>query len=103
MVSGTNKFVLEGNLVKDFVVTKSKKSDKVYSSNSVAVNKIYKDVEKKEVKKTTYFPFTLWDKAAEAAAKEFKKGSWVTVSGELKYKDKYDVLVWSIKPKGKKA
>lgn len=50
---------------------------------SLATSQSYKDREGKWVRDTTWHNIVMWNKMAEAAGKDIKKGNRVTISGRL--------------------
>src|SRR5262245_46218456 len=73
--------VLDGNLVRD-PETKKTKNDKTITTFSVAMNHEYGN--KEGGKQVSYVPVEAWDRLAENCATYRKKGSRVTVSGNLR-------------------
>jgi single-strand DNA-binding protein len=98
-VKNLNKVTLIGNIGKEIEMLKT--GDKNYCRLSVATTEnIYSGGVNKEV--TTWHNITLWEKQADFAAENFRKGSRVIVDGKLvsrTYVDKTgkSVYVYEIK------
>ncbi|MBI3396298.1 MAG: single-stranded DNA-binding protein [Spirochaetia bacterium] len=73
--------ILDGNLVRD-PETKKTKNDKTVTTFSVAMNHEYGN--KEGGKSVSYVPVEAWDRLAENCATYLKKGSRVTISGNLR-------------------
>lgn len=73
--------VLDGNLVRD-PETKKLKGDKTVTTFSVALNHEWGG--KDGQKTVSYVPVETWDRLAENCASFLKKGSRVTISGNLR-------------------
>jgi len=77
-----NRATLIGNLAKD-VELKTTPSGRSVASCAIATNKVWKDQQGQQQKKTEFHNLVIWGKLAETFSKYLKKGSKVLVEGEL--------------------
>jgi single-strand DNA-binding protein len=73
-----NRTILAGNLTRDFEVRYANGSDTAVVSNTIAVNRKFKDKDE-----TTFVDFTAFGKAAETMNQYLSKGSSVLIEGRL--------------------
>ncbi|MCR4579014.1 MAG: single-stranded DNA-binding protein [Treponema sp.] len=78
----TNSIVIDGNLVKDPVLSEPKAGFKVCKM-TVAVNRWYKDESGNAVDKVSYFDVDAYANSAEFCNKYAKKGAPIRVVGRL--------------------
>lgn len=85
-----NKVVLMGNLCRDWELRYSKDGTPI-GSNSLAINRAWKDEDGEKKEEVTFVDLTLFGKSAETAAEYQKKGSLTHIEGRLrqeKWEDK---------------
>ncbi len=78
-----NSIILEGNLVKDAVLSEPAAGFKV-GNFTLAVNRFYKNKNDQAVDEVSYFDVETYGKSAELCEKKAKKGRGVRVVGRLK-------------------
>ncbi len=78
-----NSIILEGNLVKDSVLSEPAEGFKVCRF-TVAVNRFYKNKNDEGVEEVSYFDVEAYGKTAEYCEKKAKKGRGIRVVGRLK-------------------
>lgn len=77
-----NRATLIGNLAKDVELKKTPQGVSV-ATCSIATNKLWKDQNGQQQKKTEFHNLVIWRGLAETFSKYMKKGSKVLVEGEL--------------------
>lgn len=78
-----NSIILEGNLVKDSVLTEPTEGFKVCHF-TIGVNRFYKNKNDVGVEEVSYFDVEAYGKTAEYCEKKAKKGRGIRVVGRLK-------------------
>ena len=78
-----NSLILEGNLVKDPVLSEPSTGFKVCKF-SIAVNRFYKNKQSEGVEEVSFFEVEAYGNVAESCAKFGKKGRGLRVVGRLK-------------------
>jgi single-strand DNA-binding protein len=78
-MSGLAKLVVTGNVVRD-VEVKTTSNGNVMAKTSVAVNQFGRD-------EALFLDVTIWGKRGEAASKILRKGTPVTLSGNLEVRE----------------
>jgi single-strand DNA-binding protein len=81
-MNSLNSILVEGNLVRDPVVTQTPKGTNVCSF-AVASNRFYKTDDELQ-KEVSFFDVEVWAKLAESCSEYLKKGRGVRVVGRLK-------------------
>jgi single-strand DNA-binding protein len=90
MEKSINKVELRGNIGADPVVHLFENGNKVARA-SLATDESYKNRDGEFIKSTTWHQVTFWNKVAEKALKEVKKGTNLSIEGRLvnrQYTDK---------------
>lgn len=78
-----NSIILEGNLVRDAVLTEPAEGFKVCKF-TVAVNRYYKNQKDEGIEEVSYFDVEAYGKIAEYSEKKARKGRGIRVVGRLK-------------------
>ncbi|MCR5188336.1 MAG: single-stranded DNA-binding protein [Treponema sp.] len=78
-----NSIILEGNLVKDSVLSEPASGFKVCRF-TIGVNRFYKNKNDEGVEEVSYFDVEAYGKTAEYCEKKAKKGRGIRVVGRLK-------------------
>ena len=81
-MNNLNSILIEGNLVRDPVLTQTSKGTSVCGF-SVASNRFYKQ-ENETQKEVSFFDVEVWSRLADTCANHLKKGRGVRVVGRLK-------------------
>ena len=81
-MNSLNSILVEGNLVRDPVLTQTPKGTQVCSF-SVASNRFYR-VENETQKEVSFFDVEVWAKLAETCNEQLRKGRGVRIVGRLK-------------------
>ena len=78
-MSGINKIIITGNLVRDPVLR--------HTPSNVAVCdlRIANETRTHDGDDVCFIDVTTWDKDAKSCAKKLKKGDWVAIQGRLKF------------------
>ena len=80
-MNSLNSILVEGNLVRDPVLTQTPKGTQVCSF-SVASNRFYR-VENETQKEVSFFDVEVWAKLAETCNEQLRKGRGVRIVGRL--------------------
>ncbi len=83
LMNQLNSIILEGNLVKDSVLSEPVEGFKVCNF-TMGVNRFYKNKNDEGVEEVSYFDVEAYGKTAEYCEKKAKKGRGIRVVGRLK-------------------